>query len=267
MMPSPLASRVSTLYRRIEQLSALQGDEQMLENRIAQLERVLEFDRVAAHARAAVERAEIAASDVPYLVALDLLPRDVYSAVLDAIPPPVFFEGRAAGGEHVRVPLRLGPIHSIVTWSFIDEVVRRALSDVLVARFAAPLEAHVRELFPAGPPFAEWARDVTLIDGRLVRRTPGYAGPAAVDRPWELLGGLLDLAREQDGHEYGSHLASLSIPFRGNRALLYVGPPQGLAYAPIPDDAAGAIERYTYEFSMGPTRRARRSLDTHRQRV
>jgi hypothetical protein len=267
MTRASLASRFNTLQRRIEQLSALQGEEQELGDRIARLEHVLELDRVAAHARATVERAELSSSPVPFLVAFDLLPSDVYAELLNAIPPPAFFDGRVADGEELRVPLRLAPIHAVVTWSFVDEIVRSALTDVLVARFAEPLQAYVRERFPAGPPLAEWRGEITLIDGRIVRRTPGYMGAAPESRGWELLGGVLDLASDQDGEEYGSRVCTVAMPFRANRLLVCVGSPERRRYSPIPSDASAAIVRYSYEFGIGPTRHMRRRLEAPGQSV
>ncbi len=259
---SNLSARVRTLRRRTEQLSALRAETPQWEARIAALEGLLDFDRVSAHARGAAERARLAASPVPHLVIAELFPRDVYRTLLDAIPMPVFFDGRATEGQQLGVPPRLAPAHAVVTWMFVNDVVRQSLSELLVARLAAPLTAYAHERFPSLPPLAEWAGEMTLIDGRIVRRTPGYAGPAPVDRPWELLTGVLDLVRDHDGEEYGSRLAGVSIPFRPNTALVCVGPPDRRSYAPIPPDAPAGVERHTYEFGIGPARSARRRLDT-----
>lgn len=254
-----LASGIATLHRRMEQLSALQDGEKHAAAQIARLERVLDFDRVAAYVRGAVTRAEVAGDPVPHLLVANLLPPDVYEALIEAIPAHVFLDGRAERGQDMRVPPRLAPMPSIVTWMFLDEIAR-ALSDLLVARLAEPLALYTQARFPSLPPFRDWGVELTLSEGRLVRRAPGYAGRPPVDRPWDVVTSVLYLARHQDTEEYGSQLQAAMIPFRANSALAYVGPVETHAYASIPSDAPEDVERYTYEFGIGPTRDARRTL-------
>jgi hypothetical protein len=263
---SQLRTRVRTLRQRTEQLAALRGEESQLEARMTAVERVLAFDRVCAHVREAVERAPRAANPVPHLVVADLLPHDAYRALIEALPAPVFFDGRVPEGQRLGVPPRLAPAPAIVTWMFLSDVIQM-LSELLVTRFTEPLQAYARERFPSAPPLPEWDREVTLIDGRIVRRTPGYAGTLAPDRPWAFLVGVLDLARDHDGEEYGGRLADVFLPFRANTARVCVGPAARQTYAAIPSDASGNVERYTYEFTIGPTRQARQRLETQRQAV
>ncbi|MBI4486247.1 MAG: hypothetical protein HY655_09575 [Acidobacteria bacterium] len=253
-----LAAGMTTLQRRMEQLAALheRGEEV---GRIARLERVLEFDRVVAHVRAAVARAELAGDPVPHLLVSDLLPAEVYAAVLDAIPAAVFFNGRVAQGQELRVPPRLAPMVSIITWMFVDEV-GRLLSDLLVARLAEPLAAYARARFPSLPPFGDWGVDITVTESRLVRRGPGYVGPPPADGRWDLINGVVHLARHQDTAEYGGRLQTQEIAFRANSMVTWVGPPEAHVHVSIPRHAPPNLERYTYEFRVGPTREGRSRL-------
>lgn len=257
---SKLVSRIHLLRQRTEQLSTLRDEEGHAAARIAVLERVLDFERVAAHVRSAVARTELVEEPVPHLVASTLLPPDVFQAVLEAIPARVFFEGDAVQGQEMRVPPRLAPTCAIVTWMFLNDIVLRTLSDIVVARFVEPLTAHTRERFPSLPPFRDWGVEITLSQARIVRRTPGYAGGASTVRPWDLLNGIVSLARERDTEEHGSRLDGMVFPFRANSALIHLGPAEAHAYASIPPDAPSDLERYTYEFGIGPTRDARRTL-------
>lgn len=256
---SKLAFRIETLRRRMEQLSTLREEAGHAAAQIARLERVLDFDRVAAHVRIAVAQAPLVAEPVPHLVASNLLPADAYQAVIDAIPAPVFFDGGVEHGQELRVPPRLAPIAAIVTWMFLNEV-GRVLSDLLLARLVDPLAASARERFPSRPPLREWDVEMTLSEARIVRRTPGYRGGGSGDRPWDLLLCVLHLGRHQDTGEYGSRLQGAPIPFRANSLLACVGPAERHTYASIAADAPADTERYTYEFGIGPTRNARRTL-------
>jgi len=262
---SHVSARVRLLRSRTEQLSAVRAGEQHADAQIAALESVLDDERVSGHVRASVEHSELRSDPVPHLVIADLLPRDVYRAVVEAIPPPVLFDGRAAKGQ-LGVPPRLAPADAIVTWMFFSHVVAR-IAGPLVARFAESLQAYARERFPSAPPLSEWDGEITLTAGRIVRRTPGDAGSPPHQRPWEFLIGVLDLARDQDGEEYGSRLDGAVIPFRANTALVCVGPAGRRAYAPIPRDAPANVERYTYEFCIGPTRNTRHRIDTRERAV
>ena len=256
---SKLLSRTEILRRRVEQLSAVRDEAGHLAAQIARLEQVLDFDRVAEHVRGAVTRASLAAEPVPHLIASGLLPADVYLAVIDAIPAPVFFDGRAEEGQELRVPPRLAPTAAIVTWMFLNEV-GRVLSDLLVARFETPLAAYARTRFPTLPPIAQWGVEIALLEARLVRREPGYTGVPAPDRPWDFLTGVYCLARPGDTEEFGSVLDTTAVPFRANAVLVFLGPASAQVYAPIPRGAPAGIERHIYEFGLGPTRDARRTL-------
>jgi hypothetical protein len=109
-------------------------------------------------------------------------------------------------------------------------------------------------------PFRDWRVDITLAEGRLVRRRPGYVGRRPPDRPWQLASGVLYLARAHETEEFGSILQGAVIPFHANTLLACVGPSDLHAYASIPVDAPADTERYTYEFSIGFARDARRTL-------
>ena len=256
---STLASRLETLRRRMEQLSALRDEERDVAARVAELERVLDFTRVAAHVRSAARESPLVAEPVPHLIVSNLLPADAYRAVMHAIPASVLLDGRAERGQEVRVPPRLAPTTAIITWTFLNEV-GRVLSDVLVERLAEPLAAHARRRFPSLPPADGWGVEITLSEARIVRRIPGYQGGSPADRPWDLLTGVLYLGRHQDTAEYGSRLHGAAIPFRANSLLACAGAADIHAYASIPRDAPADTERYSYEFGIGPTKDARRTL-------
>lgn len=263
---SIFASSIGTLRRRMEQLAAVREDESQLAARVARLERVLDMSRVAAHVRSAVAGASLVVEPVPHLVAPDLLPADVYQAVIEAIPAPVFFDGRVARGQELRVPPRLAPVTVIVTWTFVNEI-GRMMSDLLVARLAEPLAVYTQGRFPSLLPPGERGVEMTLSEARIVRHVPGYQGGSSADRPWDVARGVLCLRRPKDMEEFGSRLHGESIPLRANSLLACVGAADTFGYAPIPPDAPADTERYTYEFGIGPTKDARRTLTARMQKT
>lgn len=255
-----LASLLRQLQRRTEQLSTLHQAEQAAAIGIDKLERVLDFDRVASHVRTRVARAELAETPLPHLCIADVLPDDVYGALVAAIPAAVFFDGGVDHGAALRIPPRLAPSCSIVTWGFITEIVLQVLSPALVRRFQDPLAAFAKTRFPDLPPFGEWNVEITLSEGRIVRRLPGYAGAAGPHREWDFLTTVLCLARQDDDERFGSRVGGLSFPCLANSALTFLGSGDAHEYAPIPPTAPAGTERHTYEFGTGPTREGRRAL-------
>lgn len=257
---SRLTSAVQKLERETDQIGALRVAERDVDARIGALERILNVERVSAHVHAAVAQARLMQSPVPHMLVEGLLPPDVYGAVIDATPSRVFFDASVEHAGEFRVPLRLAPTHAIVTTMFLNEVVLRSLSPLLLQRFDEPLAAFTRARFPTLPRFGEWGVEVTLSQARIVLRSPGYTGAVAVDRPWGFLTGVLYLARPHDTEQFGSCLHPTLIPFRGNAALIFLAPADAHRYEPIPQTAPAGTERYTYEFGIGPTREGRRRL-------
>lgn len=259
-----LGAALQSFERQAEQLRTLQAIERDVAARIAQLERVLNLDGVTAHVLAAAGRAELRRAPVAHMLIADLLPHDVYAAVVDAMPAAPFFDQDAGHGTALRVPPRLAPTHTIITTAFLNEVVKSALSAALLDRFSDSLIAFTQEHFPELPPFPSWNVEVTISQARIVRRSPGD-DPEPEDRHWDLLTGVVHVARPGDGEDGGSRLASTIVPFRGNTALVFNAPAGVHAYEPILPAEAPGPARYTYEFGIGPTREGRRRLEKIRR--
>jgi len=246
---SRLRVQMQRVQQRTDQVLALRQSAPDAARRLAQLESVLDAEGVAAHLRDAIARAPLQPVPVPHLSVGNVLPAAVYDSLVDAIPPAVFFEGGDNEAQELRVPQRAGRLPEIVTWTFVTDVVLRALSPALVARFKDPLAAFARATFPSLPPFEEWKVDITLSQGRIVRRRPSGACPPSPDRPWDFLTGMVPLGRAEDSEEYGS-----------NTLVVFLGPARAHRYLAVPSSAPPETERYTYEFGIGPARDARRAL-------
>ena len=256
-----LTSDIDKLRRRLDQLSALRTAEPAEEAQLHALERVLDIDRVGQHVLAACAAAELSAGPVPHLVISDVLPDDVYAAIVGAIPEPAFFETVADNAYELHVPPRLAPFQALVTWEFVTAVIKRTFSPALIARLHDPLAAFARTQFPALPAFDDWNVEVTISEGHLVKRCPGYAGASSEDRPWDLLTTIVDVGATQEDGLYGSVLGTVkNIPYRPNGALAFVGPASVHQYASIPPDAPKHVVRHAYQFGVGPAREGRRVL-------
>ena len=143
---------------------------------------------------------------------------------------------------------------------FLNDIVLRTLSNIVLARFAEPLAAYTRERFPELPPFGDWNVEITLSQARIVRRAAGSAGRKSTERPWDFLNGIVSLARDRESEEYGGTLHGMACPLRANTALIYLGPVEAYTCASIPSDAPAKVEQYTYEFGIGPAAAARHRL-------
>jgi hypothetical protein len=247
--PFDLTERVRRLARQTRQLAILRSEDALAGAHVERFERILDAEHVGAHARQAVAAARLRRDPVVHLRVDELLPPDVYRALVDAIPAPVFFEGDEARQE-LRVPPRLAPTHTVVAWAFFTEVMLDAVSGALVAAFDEPLAAMAQTRFPELPPIGKWG-EITLTQGRLVRRTAGEEPPDVAERPWDLLTGVLDLARPGNDD--------------ANTLVVCLGQARTDRYAQTIDIAPPGTERYTYEFGIGPTREARRRLTEPRK--
>jgi hypothetical protein len=246
-------TQLDGLQAQLSRLSALRADEAEAGTRMDRLQHVLDADRVAAHANAAINRTTIVEGAAPHALVLDVLPRDVYDALLAAIPRDVFFDRRGTGVSELLIPPRLAPVDSFATWAFVAEAIEARLGPSLIDRLQDQLD---RQLAGQRPAF-------TVSQGRLVLRQPGYQGSRRPNRPWDAVTVILNLARPEDGEEYGSRVDRVEIPFRANSLLVAVDPSGTLDFSPIPEATAATVRRYTCEFRIGLDAEARREVLPH----
>jgi hypothetical protein len=255
-----LTTQLNAVERQMEQLVVLRREEIDAPARMDMLQRILNTDRVAAHVRQAMERTDIVDSPVPHGITSALLPSEVYDALLDAIPPPIFFE--VASRPELPVPPRLAPMHSLATWAFVADLVDEVIGPALITRFREPLDHYIRSLCPS---LATTAGGLMFRarQGRIVQRRPGIDAPARRARPWDFLTTVLCLAYPHDGEQYGSQIYAAvptPIPFRANSALTMVDTIGAHEYVSIPSSEPANTALYTYEFRIGPDEETRRLM-------
>lgn len=241
-----------------------------------------EFDlpRIAAHVRSAVDAAALDVAPGAHAVIDDLLPADLYATLLSTMPPEDGFD-RADRFKSNFDPFSttIAPARSVDTWqAFETGVIGGLLGPLLVAKFRSALDVMYANLF--GPLAADaCALDQHASRGRLMLRRPGYRLTPHRDNKAIAITGLIYFARPGDSEDYGTSLYRVehdqeapssktfypeefgatttlarAVPFKANSALVFANA-AGMAHgAAIPREAT-QLQRYAYQFYIGPLKR------------
>ncbi len=273
-----LAQSINQLRLHTEQLLAIERMNWELRSDLDALPEHLDYARIRSHVQSAVADAPVHLDPFPHLVVDRWLPRDVYDTVIRALPPSVFFADRDVSRQRLLVPFPVAPDYSQRVWRFVArEIVSGMLEPVLTDKFMPLIRDYVRSFCPDMP------QDVDLSlhasDGRIMLRRPGYVITPHRDPKWGFLTCLVYLVRPGDNEAYGTQLYRVkddeeapsgkpyyveqarcelvkSVPFRANSMLIFLNS-TGAHGASIPADAQPAnLERYLYQFRLGPTNRA-----------
>lgn len=275
-------ARLAALELRNSQLTAIATADAETAAASPAVDAALDLDRAVAHVRAAIARTPLVEKPFPHMVVDDLLPRDLYDALVAAIPPHVLFEDRPVNKRQMKMPPRLAPAFSRRVWRFMAaDLVDRPLKEAVLAKFHAPLLAYLQRFWPD---VALDARTLPLVtsDGRIILRQAGYVIPPHRDPRWGFITCILYLARPGDPSTWGTQLYHVhddsdapsaqpywmadrqsdlvtDVPFVANRALIFLNS-EGSHGASIPADAPADFERYIYQWRIGPHPNAARAL-------
>lgn len=272
-----LKQDVAELSMRESRLRAIYQRDTELRDDLEQVGAVLDAAAVQAHAARAIGAAPLHLEPFPHAVIENLLPDPVYEAVLRGIPPVELFDG-ATNKQRIVVPFEIAPLFSRRVWDFLLEtVVDGAIGPALERKFRKPLAEWLEATWPE-------LRDTPLeslltlhsTEGRILLRRRGYLISPHRDPKWGFLTCLMYLARPGDSTSWGTQLFAVDgdgeaagvaphwirpeqcrlmkeIPFRRNTALVFLNS-EGAHGARIPADAEPPdLERYVYQFRIGPT--------------
>lgn len=274
-----LTAAVEALRIQTEQLMTIQRLDWEKRDELPRLGKELDTARIDAHISAAVDAATLEHDPFPHIVVNDWLPAHTYRRIIEAIPPPVFFADR---DQHWAVPFGVAPAYSRLVWAFVaNKIVGDMLHGALNRKFQQVVCEYVRSFCPALP------HDIDLTlhpsDGRIMLRRPGYTLTPHRDPKWGFVTGLVYLARDGDNEAYGTQLYRVrddleapsgrvfyveqqrcelveTVPFRANTLLAFLNS-SGAHGASIPADAQPPnLERYLYQFRLGPTARVIKRL-------
>ena len=269
-----LNQRLADAARRESQLRAILARDAELEDQLPRLEQILADERTESHVTRAIERATLELHPFPYAVVDEVLPRELYWAVIRSLPPVELFSDRPVNKQQLTVPFRLAPAYSRKAWRFMTAaVVPRFIMPAVVAKFRGVLDEWIASNWPGVPP-ASVALESS--DGRILLRRRGYRIPPHRDPKWAFITAILYLARRDDSDTWGTQFYSVDddteargvsphwidpdrcrfvseVAFKPNRLLLFLNS-VGAHGAHIPEDAQPeGLERYIYQFRVGPS--------------
>ena len=239
---------------------------------------VYDVDRVGAHVERAIASAPLETDPSVHIVVNDLMPSDTYKALLDGVPPRVFFSQRDNEKQNLKLSmLDIAPAWTFETLAFIENaLIPRMMVPVLLRKFAPHIrEFYLREYGPErGPALAAIPHQAT--GGRLMLRRPGYHLDPHLDPKRVVFTCLLYFARPGDSEAFGTTFYRMNgtptidrtstfypgtqgitcdlvkmVPFKANSAVAFLN--WGGAHgADIPKTAPANTERFSYQFYVSP---------------
>jgi hypothetical protein len=158
-----------------------------------------------------------------------------------------------------------------------DVSTTKIIAPAVLEKFRAPLVGWLRQSFPAVGDDPLSQVEMKCTDGRIMLRRPGYRILPHRDPKWGFITCLMYLARPGDDTRWGTQIFRVAddrearganphwiseqqcewvadVDFVPNRVLVFLNS-AGAHGAYIPEDAEPAdLERYTYQFRVGPER-------------
>ncbi len=269
-----LLDQVRVQNHQLEQLTALANLEWTYRDEVAAWAS-LDRDAIVQHLRRAIENATLEHDPCPHFVIGELLPRWFYDMVIEALPPAVFFPDRRPNKQQTRVPFGFAPTYSRLVWQYVRELVDDVAGPAIIARLKTDIDDYVRTFCPPAP-LGDGDKDIRykMSDGRIMLRRAGYEILPHRDPKWGFVTALVYLAKPGDPKEYGTELYRVrqhteapsqnpfyvdqsecelarKVPFEANTALVCLNS-RGAHGACIPPDAPDTLERYLYQFRVGP---------------
>jgi hypothetical protein len=278
-----LAGEVAVLRTRESQLRAIAQRDGELGPQLEAAQQLLSRVDPGPHVRSAVAAAHVHEDPFPYAVVDQALPAAFYEALLLGLPPLELFADRPVNDQRIRVPPTFAPAYSRLVWGHLAHVVApRHIMPAVLEAFREPLRRWLAQNFPAVDPRRLAALEMNCSDGRILLRRPGYYIPPHRDPKWSFITCLMYLPRPNDDPNWGTDIYSVaddgeapdvhthwieearcrmvgSVAFVPNRILVFLNS-VGAHGARIPSDAPASVERYAYQFRIGPTSRAMASL-------
>jgi hypothetical protein len=273
-----LAARADRVAAQVK-LAAMLNREQC--QSIVRAGELLDPTRIAAHVREAIASTPIELDPYEHMVVEDLLPPDVYELLIDAIPPEPFFDDHDPIKRNLRFPMELGPTFSAMVWGFFDNAItNEMIRPAVLERFDGPLHRHYESVFGAEYRARAAAMPHSVNSGRLMLRRRGYHLDPHRDPKHSMLTCLVYFARPGDDEAFGTQIFSVAddvdadykqtyypeqagrsctlvkvVPFRPNNMLVFLNS-RGAHGATIPAHAPESLERYSYQFYIGPEKEA-----------
>ena len=254
---------------------------------LPELPGLLDPKRIGDHLAERLQQTKVLTDPYPHLFVEQVFPEEVSRLLIEAIPPLLFFPSRDPIKRNFAPSTSIAPTKSKAVWEFFDTVLTRdVLLPALLSKFSPFLDEHYTSIF--GSDFVDRARALpqAATKGRLMCRHPGYKLEPHMDPKRVFLTGLLYLPQTPDGDErFGTQIFRCdrpviarylntyyperdgikcelvkTLPFRQNSLLVFMNSSAAHG-AEIPVDQAPAkLERYAYQFYIGPESAALKEL-------
>jgi hypothetical protein len=282
---SALSQEQSQLRFRESQLRGILQREIELEPRQRELADLLADPSAIDHVRRRIAAAPLQQQPFPHTVVDDVLPPRMYDALVAGIPPAELFADhpdRSVNKRQMSVPFTLAPSYSRRIWHhFANVLAPQAIMAAVLEKFRDPLRAWLTTTLADDPSLVDRI-EMKCSDGRILLRSAGYNIPPHRDPKWGFITCLLYLAGPADDQSLGTQLYSVdedaeatgaaphwvapercrlqaNVEFRPNRMLIFLNS-AGAHGARIPADAPPSLERYVYQFRIGPGREQIRAV-------
>jgi hypothetical protein len=276
-----ILSRVQAMNEQLAQLTVREAELRKIlehdsecEPQLERLGRLLRKRRTPERITASIDGAHLHLEPFPYMVIDGLLPDELYAALLRGLPPVELFVNKPPGKQQLAVPFDLSPTYSQRVWTnLVNELIPNVIAPRLIEKFRAPLDEWISSNWPNLDP-----RSVELhgSGGRVMLRRRGYRIRPHRDPKWSFVTCILYLARPNDDEAWGTQLYAVEadeeaknaaphwisekrcklvddVKFKPNRLLVFLNS-VGAHGAHIPEDAQPEdLERYIYQFRLGPT--------------
>lgn len=280
------ADRITSVDREVRMLRATLALNIQHRQTIEEHAAALDADRVSAHVGRAIGSARTETDPSVHIVIDELLPADTYNAVLDGIPPRVFFSQKDDAKQNLKLSqIDVAPERTLETLGFLENaLIPRMMVPALLKKFEPYIrDFYIREYGPErGRQLAALPHEAT--GGRLMLRRPGYHLDPHLDPKRVVFTTLIYFARPGDSEAFGTTFYRINgtptidrtstfypesqgltcdlvkmVPFKPNTAVsfLNVGSAHG---ADIPASSPKNTERYAYQFYVSPDPATRAAL-------
>jgi len=231
-------------------------------------------EAMAAHAAAAVARAQLELDPFPHIVIDKLLPDDVAGELIRALPSNPFFKTEDMTRQELEVPFVFAPEYSRLMWNtFFHKVIAQAMVPALMEKFRPALDDFLRTHWPELGTMTEAGIALRVSNSRLLLRRPGYVIKPHRDPRWAFLTCLVYLPQTFDHQVYGTQLYRLrhepevthssplwvdrsecelvkDVPALRNTAVVFLNS-TGAHGASIPSNAPANVQRFLYQVQFG----------------
>ena len=270
------------VQERVERCRTAYQKDMQFADRLASFQALVNPEHVRAHVQQAITRARLETDPCPYVVLDRIVPDEVYDALVEALPSPVFFKKSSVNRAEITVPFPFAPAYSRTAWGLFYDVVEQTILPALVDMFRPALDEFVRKSWPSLGSWTQSGLSLEVAHSRMMLRRAGYHIKPHRDPRWAFLTAIFYLAPRDTEQLYGTQFYRLKVERDeahssplwahpdecelvrdvsgiGNSAVVFLNS-TGVHGASIPEDAPEDFLRYVYQVQFSPNEAMRARL-------